>query len=184
MFADYSSWRAGSRARLYQARATKKLGDIPQALALLKEDLIDVSPDRDLPARKLRVQVILLAIECWMDDSQKKFVEAIALGMPWLDGIQLSEHEDPDWMLLRLVLAQVHRQYFDELRAKNPRDPQVKIARETARKLARAVARVPGEYQETARTLLAELPSGIGTSAQANAVAPPENFEEAKTRGN
>ena len=69
--------------------------------------------------------------------------------------------------------------------AKDDRDPAVIDLRDKARKLAREVSRVPGEYQEPARTLLSAIPGGgaaARSSAAAEAQAEAATFEEAKTK--
>jgi len=188
MFAKYPDFFPGLRARMYQARTMKKLGDIPKALEFLEQDVLredqgSAEQDNRPLARELRVQAILLAIECWLDKSQNKYSQAIDRGTAWLDKIRPAEYDDSDWVLLRLVLARANHQYAESLAAKNARDPQVKLSREAAVKLARAVARVPGQYQEEARTLLTELPTSLPV-ARTEAEKPPKDFEEAKNRAN
>ena len=65
-----------------------------------------------------------------------------------------AENDEPDWIRLRLVLAQAHRQYADKLAKSDPRDKAVLISREAARRLARFVARYSGPYQEAGRLLV------------------------------
>ncbi|MHB8969026.1 MAG: hypothetical protein ACYC3X_02995 [Pirellulaceae bacterium] len=179
MFTKYPTRLAGIQSRMNQARVLIKLGDREQALQQLNNDVVSQT-DNSPPVRKLKTQGFLLAMECWMHDSRKEYAAAIAPVTAWLDEVHPAEENDPDWLLLKLQLAKANLAHADLLQAKDPRDSQIKVARDDARGLARAVAKVPGAYQEEARTLLAAIPGGVqGARTEAKPAA--TTFEEAKT---
>ena len=184
MYKKYGEYMAGLRARFYQARCMTKQGDVKGALQLLTGDLLleDATladADNRPQMRQLRTQSLLLAIQCWLDN--KDYATVIAQATPWLDSMRPAESEETDWLQLRLQVARAHKLYADQVFEKNPRDDVIKSSREAARRLARAVARRPGEYQEDARWLLTEIPGGVAV-AKVGEQKPPENFEEARVR--
>ncbi len=159
---------------------------MPAALQVLTDDLLiedamTADADNRPQMRQLRTRALLLAIECWLDSSQQQYATAIARATGWLETMRPAEAEEPDWLQLRLLVAQAHKLHADEVAAKNPRDDVVKTSRETARRLAHAVARRPGEFQEAARQLVAEIPGGVAV-AKVGEQPPPENFQEARVR--
>ncbi len=172
---------AGARARFYQARCLAKLGDYDQALKYLTDDLLSETDTRPAP-RQLKTESLLLAMDAWMQESKKDYASVISQATAWLDTQRPAEEENPDWILLRLKLARAHKLYADQLAEKDPRDDQIKVSREAARKLARAVSRMPSDYQEEGRMLLAEIPGGVA-AARIDAREPAQTFEEARTRG-
>ncbi len=181
MFSKYGKYLAGLYARMYSGRVQMKLGKFDQALTCFKEDLLKQESD-PLPFRQLKTKTLLLAMDCWLDDAVKKYDEAVAVGTSWLAEMRPNESSEPDWMSLRLKVADAHKRFADQLKAKDPRDKQVRQSYDEARKLARAVSRIPGEFQEAARLMLAELPGGVGLAAGAEKKKP-ETFEEARVAG-
>ena len=179
MFTKYRTRMAGIQARSNQARALIKAGDRVQSLQFLSEDVISQT-DNSPQVRKIKTQGLLLAMDCWMHESREEYGAAMAPARRWVDEIHPGEETDPDWLLLKLQLAKANRALADQLLAKDPRDPEIKTARDDARQLARAVARVPSQFQEEARTLLASIPGGVpGASTQEKPAA--TTFQEAKT---
>jgi hypothetical protein len=144
MFAKYPTRLAGVQARLNQARVTKKLGDCDQALVYLTEDILNQEDDSP-PVRRLKTRALLLAMECWLDDSRREYRQAIDRAEPWAGQIRPAEESDPDWTLLRLQLAKAHRAQADVVRERDAKDPMIKSSRDAARAWAQAVSRVPGE---------------------------------------
>ena len=179
MFGKYSNYLAGVQARLNQARVTKKLGDPDTAVKYLTESVLN--QDENSPAlRRLKTQALLLAMDVWMDQSRKDYPTAITRTTAWLDQIRPAEANEPDWVLLRLQLAKANSWYAQQLEETSPRDPLIKSSRDAARKLARAVSRIPGDYQDEGRQLLAGLPGGV-PGAKVDERPAAETFEAAKT---
>jgi tetratricopeptide (TPR) repeat protein len=179
MYSKYRKRLAGIQSRMNQARVLIKLGDREKALQHLNEDVISQT-DNSPQVRTLKTRGLLLAMDCWMHDSRKEYAAAIAPAKTWLNDIRPAEENDPDWLLLKLRLAKANRAQADLLQANDPRDPLIKVARDDARRLARAVAKVPGDYQEEARTVLAAIPGGV-PSARTEEKPAATTFEEAKT---
>ncbi len=181
MYKKYGEKLAGARARFYQARCLVKQGDCKTALSYLQDDLLGQTNNQHA-ARQLKTQALLLAIDCWLGESTRDYAAAISRGTQWLETMRPAESKEDDWVQLRLALARANKRYADQLAKENPRDNLVKSSREAARRLARAVSRLPGPYQEDGRMLLAEIPGGV--SAARN--APREKaktFEQARSRG-
>ncbi|MHB8955764.1 MAG: hypothetical protein ACYC4U_22525 [Pirellulaceae bacterium] len=180
MYSKYPLRLAGIQARMNQARVLIKLGEREKALQYLSEDVLSQT-DNSPQVRKIKTQALLLAMECWMHDSLRNYAAAIVPAQAWLNEIHPGEETDPDWMRLTLQLSRAHQALAEQLQVTNPRDPQIKAARENARQLARTVARVPGEFQAEARALLAAIPGGV-PSAPTEEQPAAASFEEAKTR--
>jgi hypothetical protein len=168
----YRTRVAGLYARMYQGRCFQKLGDDKEALSFFTELLEE--PESADEVRTLKTKALLLAIKSWSADSQKKYAEAIAKGNAWLDKVRPNETKENDWLELRLNLAKAMQAYAAELKAKDPKQANGQLAE--ARKLAKFVAGIPGEYQKEARDLLAKL--GVGSTAP-EAIAQPKTFDEA-----
>lgn len=175
------SYWAGLRARFYEARCLKKLGDDEKALEYLTKDVF-AQPDDDPAARRLKTQALLLAVDIWMDESRKDYTAVIRQGEQWLETMRPAESEELEWIRLRLLLAQAHQRYADQLVETNPRDDSIKASRKAARRLARTVSRFPSSYQDEAHELLAEIPGGV-PAARFDTEEAPETFEEARRRG-
>jgi tetratricopeptide (TPR) repeat protein len=180
MYSKYQNRLAGVQARLNEARALVKLGDFDKALKYVDDDVINQADINPPLVRKLITKGFLLAMDCWLLESRKEYPRAITRTTPWLSQIRPAEDNDPDWVTLKLQLAKANRAYADELQAKDPRDPQIKAARDEARKLAREVSRAPGGNQEEARTVLAGIPGGVA-GARVEQKPAATTFEEAKT---
>ena len=181
LFTKYGKYLAGLYARMHSGRVQMKLGEFEKALTYFKEDLLNQESD-PLPFRELKTKTLLLAMDCWLDDAVKKYSEAVEFGTNWLGQMRSSESTETDWISLRLKLAQAHKLYADTLKEKNPRDKQARLSYDEAKKLARAVSRIPSEFQEPARVMLAELPGGFGPTSSAEKKAA-ETFEEARVAG-
>ena len=175
IYTKYRSLNAGVYSRVYQGRCYKKLGQFKEALGYLNEIL--QQPDN--PAfRDVKTTALVLAMECWLDESQKKYAQAVQQGDEWVGDMRPNETNRPEWLQLRLLLADAHLLYSAKLKAENPSDKQVRRSQIEARKLARDVARFTGEYQDQARALLAKMPGGDTTADEPEGA--PETFAEAK----
>jgi tetratricopeptide (TPR) repeat protein len=178
MHEKYPRRLAGLQARVNQARVWKKLGDTDQALVCLTEDVLN-QEDESPPVRRLKTRALLLAIDCWLDESRRESRQVIERAEPWLKTMRPAEERDPDWVLLRLQVAKAHRSLAEQLRERDARDPGIRASRDAARNWAREVSRIPGEYQDEARQLLAALPGGAPVPATDQ--KPPADFATAKT---
>ncbi|MCO6453903.1 MAG: hypothetical protein J5I93_01195 [Pirellulaceae bacterium] len=179
IYEKYRTRLAGLYARMYQGRCNQKLKKLVDALSFYAELL--EQPDSPDAFRGLKTKTLLLAMQCWLDESQKKYAEAVAQGEAWVAKARPIEAQDPEWLQLRLLTAQAYKLYSDDLKKTAPKDPQVNRAISEARKLANDVARYPGDLQQEARKLLSQLRGGEATEEEQK--PEPKTFAEAKDAG-
>ena len=58
---------------MYQGRSFQNIGNFKEALSYYEELL--QHPDEPANSHELKTKVLLLAIDCWLADSQKKYAE-------------------------------------------------------------------------------------------------------------
>lgn len=155
IYALYRIRIAGQYARMYQGRCMQKLKKFKDALGYLGEVLDQ--PDSPDEFRTLKTKALKYAMECWLDPSERKYVEAIKRGTDWTDKSRPKEDRDPEWLVLRLYLAKARVMQADELKKANPNDKSINSALSEARKLATYVARFPSDYQKEAQAMVAQL---------------------------
>ena len=175
IYKEYRTRLAGLYARMYQGRCNQRLGQLRDALGYYGE-LLD-QPDEPEAFRVLKTKTLRLAMECWLDNSQRKYREAIKQGSRWNSLARPHEDREPDWLAIRLSLAQAYKMQADDAGENDSRLVSRSIAE--ARELAESVAKVRSEFQDEARRLAARL--GGPEDAQVEFV--PENFEDAKIAG-
>lgn len=173
IFEKYRSRLAGLYARFYQSRCLKKCGKCKEALECL-EDVFDV-PDAPAPFSPIKTKALNLALECWLDDSQKDYRQAVDRGNEWLKKHGEQNPESRDCLELRFHLARAH-----QLFAESTNDAKLRtIHRQKARTLAEFVVRREGAFQAEARKLLGEIEED-NTAAEP---LEPKSFAEAKAAG-
>lgn len=178
IYEKYRTRLAGLYARMYQGRCAKKLGNYKDALSYLTELL--EQPDEHEAFRAMKAKTLLEAIECWAKSKPPLYAEAVNRTAPWLAKARPSEVKTPDFLKLKLELGKVQWDYAKELKEKNPKDPQVKILENEAKKGVQFVSRIPGDLQKEAQQLLA---TWGGASVDPNEKPDPKTFAEAKTAG-
>jgi len=166
----YRTLLAGQYAQLYRGRCLWKSGKCKEALQCFEEVL--GQPDvKEFIA--VKTKALCLALECWLDDSQKQYRQATVRGDEWLKKHRGHSQESHDWLCLRFQLARAHWLLIEWLD-----DVQERIThREKAIALAESVRRREGKFQAEARKLLAE----IGDAA-VGSLEPP-SFAEAMAAG-
>ncbi len=179
MVQKYPDRQAGVQARLNAARVRIKQGDLDKALQLV-DDILRREDASKPAARALMAQGFLLALECWMHESKREYATAVERTQPWVDQMHPGEETEPVWVSLQLQLAKAHVALADQLQASDSGNSQIKTSRDEARRLARAVTRVPGPRQAEARALLATIPGGV-RGAQTVQKPPAVTFAEAQT---
>ena len=173
IFEKYRSRLAGLYARFYQSRCLKKCGKCKEALECL-EDVFDV-PDAPAPFSPIKTKALNLALECWLDDSQKDYRQAMDRGNEWLKKHGEQNPESRECLELRFHLARAH-----QLFAESTNDAKLRtIHRQKARTLAEFVVRREGTFQAEAKKLLGE----IGDDNTAAESLEPKSFAEAKAAG-
>ncbi len=171
MYSKYHNRLAGVQARLNEARSLVKLGEFDKALKYVDDDVInqaDVNPPLGAQAHHQGVPVGDGLLAARIPPGVRRGLSRA----PRRGSVRSARPRTtiPTGCMLKLQLAKANRAYADQLQAKDPRDPQIKAARDEARKLARAVARMPGGNQEEARNLLAGIPGGVaGATGRAEA---------------
>jgi hypothetical protein len=146
----YRTFLAGTYACFYQGRCLWKRGRCDEALQFLGQ-VLDLPDQPRFSAPKTKA--LSLALECWLDDSQKEYRQATVRGDEWLKKHRGRSQESHDWLGLRLHLARAHW-----LLAESLDDIQERIThREKAKALAEFVRRQEGTYQAEARKLLDEI---------------------------
>lgn len=178
IYEKYRTRLAGLYARMYQGRCYQQMGKLVDALSYYAELL--EQPDSPDAFRKLKTKTLALAMQCWMDDEQQKYAEAAARGSEWTGKARGVEERDPEWLQLKLDTARAHQLYAEQLRESKPNDPTIKRSLTEARKLATEVARYPGDLEQEARRILAELRGGELPEEE---TPDPTNFAEAKQAG-
>ncbi|MEX2025914.1 MAG: hypothetical protein WEH44_01415, partial [Pirellulaceae bacterium] len=148
---DYRTFLGGMYARAYQARCLQKLGKHKEALGYLTE-LIAQPDNSDL--HPMRVVAISQAIESW--SALKLYNKIVDTAYPLVDKARPDEDRTDEFMGMRVRIAKAYKQYADELKAADPRDPQSKQLLNSGRALVAKVARFRGPYQEAGRRMLAE----------------------------
>ncbi|MGY8767303.1 MAG: tetratricopeptide repeat protein [Pirellulales bacterium] len=171
-YSSYKSKLAGLYARLYQGQGYQLLKDYPKAVAVYKDDLM-LLPDRPEGFRRVKMKGVKNLIECWMDDSEKKYKQIREICGKWLETQQFrpSELRDPDWLELKFLIA---KSYLAESEAMKKGDEGKAEIKKSGQKLIVDVARYPGPYQKEAIELK-------GTSVAADDA--PKTFEEAVSAG-
>ena len=110
IYTKYRTLNAGVYSRVYQGRCHKKLGQLKEALGYFNEIL--GQPDN--PAfRDVKTTALLLSMGCWLDESQKKYSVAVERGEQWVEGMRPNERSQPDWLNLRVLLAEAYLLYAD-----------------------------------------------------------------------
>lgn len=178
LYEKYRTRLAGLYARMYQGRCHQKTGNFKDALSYYDELLAQQDEPKEF--HELKSKVLLLAIDCWMAESQKKYAEVVTKGNAWIDKAYPSEIRSDDFMSLRLAVAKASKLYSDQLKKEKPKDPQINAMLTDARKLAQYVAKFQGEHQKDAQKFLADLGvAGASTDTQAQ----PKTFKEAQQAG-
>ncbi|HJN07174.1 MAG TPA: hypothetical protein QF564_00665 [Pirellulaceae bacterium] len=176
IYTKYRSRLAGLYARMYQGRCNQKLGKFRDALGYFSE-LLD-QPDEPEAFRKLKTLTMKLAMECWLHESEKKFMEAIKRGSSWIAKSRPTEDREPDWLYLRYVLAKAYQMQAVDASVKGE-TATANRSRSDARKLAQFVSRFTSDYQKDAQQLVAEL----GGPDRTGEKVIPTTFAEAKNAG-
>lgn len=151
LYEQYRLKVAGLTARLYQARCLQELGDLVMALTYYEELLVQ---DKNVPVlRDLAAKALRQAIQCWLDDSQKKYDRAIEEGENWIRDAAPHELTSPVGLAIRWQTAQAYekRAATQEEEAAKNRDLLAAIRH------AEAVARTDGDHQRQARGMIARL---------------------------
>lgn len=157
VYEKYRTRLAGSYARMYQGRALQKQEKFAEALDCYEEVL--KLPYEQSEYRALKTKTLVLALESWFDDSQRKYAEGIKRGHEWLDKATREELPSDSFLELRLVLARGSLLYVAALKKKDTADPQIKQLLTEARDLAQYVADQSGARQQEAKQFLAKLPA-------------------------
>ena len=170
---NYRTRAAGWYARMYQGRCMQKLGKDKDASALFDEVLTQDSTDDAF--RAIVLKAMALAVESWMQ--QQRFAVILDRAGKMIESARPTEERSDEIMTLRFYVAKAAKSYADQLKAKNPRDPDIRKHLAEGRKYATYLTRVTGAHQEAARRLLIDFTGG---DAEPMARAEPKSFADAK----
>jgi hypothetical protein len=177
IYDKYRTRLAGLYARMYQGRCNQKLGKHKEALAFFGDLL--ANPDSPEAFRTLKAKVLELAVDSWLE--LKLYPEVLSKVAPMVDNARPAEDRTDEFMGMRVKVARADKAFADELKAKNPKDPQIRQLLTQGRKLVAYVSKFPGPYQEQARKMT---PDFTGGDADQIAARPePKTFMEARTAG-
>ncbi|MFO0817319.1 MAG: EF-hand domain-containing protein [Pirellulales bacterium] len=179
IYNNYRQRVGGLYARMYQGGCYQNMGNFKEALSYYDELL--QNPEEPKEFHELRTKVLLLAVDCWMHDSQKKYGEVLVKAGPWVEKAYPTEMRSKEIHALRLAVARASKLMADQIKATKPKDPQVAQLMGDARKLAQFVARSPGDLQKDAQKLLSEL--GVGSANAEGEKSLPKTFAEARQAG-
>ncbi len=174
---------AKTLSRLYRGDVQALMGQVEQAL----ESYTPVADiDQDGIFRLWRVQATSAMVRLLgSEKGGNKFDVAIKRGSELIKQMAKNEQANPEWLDLQLAVAQARLSQSKELEKKKGNDTASKAERREARELLQSIARRPGDHQEAAKKLLAEL--GIEAVDPAATKIPTvktftEAYTEAKTR--
>lgn len=181
IYDKYRTRLAGLYARMYQARCLQKVGKHKDALGYFNELL--ANPDNPEAFRTLRVKVTELAIASWID--QKLYLEVIDKNkekrpFQLVDSARPAEDKSEEFMGMRVGIAKAILLYVAELKAKDPKDPNIKKSMSDAKKLVDYAAKFPGPFQEEAKRMR---PDVGGPDAGPEEKPEPKNFVDARKAG-
>jgi hypothetical protein len=179
VYDKYRTRLAGLYARLYQGRCNQKLDKLRDALTLFSELL--EQPDSPEEFRTLKGKTMQLAAQAWLASEPPLYREAIKWLEPWLDNARPVEAKQPEWLELRLALAEAQWGLAEAAKKTKANDPQAKRWESDARKNALFVAKQTGDLQRKARELAAKF--GGTEVAEDSAQKTPKTFTEAKDAG-
>src|SRR4051794_5856684 len=137
IYEDYRTRIAGLYARMYQGRCLQKLGKHKEASAFFNELL--ANPDAPDAFRTLKLKVMALAVDSWM--AQQLYPEILDKAAPMIDKARPSEEKSDEMLGLRLAVGRACKAYADQLKAKTPRDPQIRKLLSDGRKYVTYVTR-------------------------------------------
>ena len=151
IYEKYRNRTGGLYARLYQGRAHQEMGKFRDALGYYVE-LLD-QPDSPDVFRTLKTKTLRLAVDCWLHESQNKYIEVIRRCSQWLAKARPEEERQPDWLYLRLALARAHLKRAEAAQGNR----ETIAARNEAEKQAKLVARYQSDFQQEAQQILVTL---------------------------
>lgn len=175
IYEKYRTRLAGLYAKMYQGRCSQKLGNHKDALSYFGELL--EQPDNPEEFRTLKTRTLLLAKDSWQASGLN--AEAVKRLGAWVDGARPNETREPEWLELRLALARAQWALAQDLRAANPKDPQIRRQESEARKNAQFVTRTSGNLQQEARKFLGQIGIEISEASEDD----PRTFDEARQLG-
>jgi len=169
----YAEYLQGVVAQLYLGRVREDLGETPAALDSYQR-VMEVG-DSDA-VRPFKTQALARAVNLWSRPEQGQASAAVERGKAWLTTMRRDEEAAPEWLELRLAVADAMANAAD---AQEAGPPQRNLRRE-ARVIARDLARQPSPQQGPARELLTRLGVDAEDQPGANDVAN-QDLEALKT---
>ena len=154
VYDKYRTRLAGLYARMYQGRCNQKQDKLKEALTFYAE-LLD-QPDNPEEFRALKLKTMLLASQAWLASKPPLHQEAVKWLEPWIENARPAEGRQPEWLELRLALAEAQWGLAEAGKKTKANDPQNKRLETDARKNALYVSKQAGDLQAKARELVAK----------------------------
>jgi hypothetical protein len=177
IYIKYRKRQVGVYALMHEGRCLRKLGKLDDALTNFADVLRQPEDDA---FRKPKTLSLIEALQCWTDESQKKYAAAVSQGNGFVATMRANESQLPEWYQLRFLVATVNKLYAEELLAADPKDEQGARSYEEAMLLLRAIIKDPNAYRDDARSMLAGLPGGAKFATDDR--PPPTTLDEASQR--
>ena len=152
LYEKYRTRLVGLLARVYQGQCYQDLGDTAKALGYYAEVLSQ--PDEPDQLRKLKANALHLAMQCWTSEKVKKYDEAVRQGQEWLTKARGFEGRTADWLAVRYYVALALNKLAEGQKQDDAKKRQLLSE---ARRHAKEVAGIMGEYQPQAKQLYQEL---------------------------
>ena len=181
LFEKYRRFPAGLDAALFCARCREKIGKYDDALMIL-EELFEL--DNTSALRVLKRKAILVGTRCWSNKDPYPHDEVIRHSEPIISTLSRQELRHPEWLAIQLELARAYRSKAEAVGKESGSGVagRVQDLNRTAAQLARNVSRVPSDYRDAAKQLLADWNLKVNEIETANKQLP-MSFSEARQKG-
>jgi tetratricopeptide (TPR) repeat protein len=172
LYDKYSGRLAGLVARVQEARCYKELGEDKKALEALEEILL--LPD-DGELRDLKNEAVVVQMEVALLPKLNNYDMAVETYQKWASTARPIDENSREGMAIKFLAAKA---YLGKAKSGAGTDRERAKLLVSARKLLENVARVPGEHQSEAKSLLSSK-EFVGEQAE---LGEPTNFAEANQR--
>lgn len=181
LYDDNRNRPAGMIARVGQGRCAQKLGQHEQAVGYFDE--VVTEPDFTSTPDGRRIAVTAMIDMAKSLETLKKNRELFDKLAPLVKDARPDEERSPSFMELRLYVARAAKALADELKAKDPKSPEIRKLLTEGRSMVQFAARFVGPFQDDARKLMPAFTGGDAEAATGAVKVAAKTFEEAKAAG-
>ncbi len=155
VIADFRMQYAGRYAMMLEGGCHQDLGDVKRALGLYRE-VLD-GPGEGPQFEELKAKTLRMALEGYLDPSQKMYEEVVKRGEEWLRTARADLEQSPEGLAIAYFTAKAYHEM--KLRDENSDDPkkknEVRTYPDLIVKHVKNVSSVYNEFQQPARELMA-----------------------------